>query len=210
MDNKINTSLNNKNSYNKNKFSSNKHMRNIFIIVGIILGYILVSFLANGDLLTRQFKSLIVPTGINIILAVSLSLTVGFLGELSLGHAGFMSIGAYTSALFTLKMELAGPVEFVIAIILGGLVAGIFGYLIGIPALRLRGDYLAIVTLAFNEIIRSLINSFEFTGGAIGLSKIPRYSNYTWIYVIGVITIVLITNFVNSRYGRAIKSIRDN
>lgn len=197
-------------SKNKNKLPNNKYSKYILVVIAIILGYILVSFLTNGNLLTRQFKSLIVPTGINILLAVSLSLTVGFLGELSLGHAGFMAIGAYTSALFTLNMEMSGPVEFIIAIFLGGIVAGVFGYLIGIPVLRLRGDYLAIVTLAFNEIIRSVINSFEFTGGALGLSRIPRYSNHTWVYIIVVITILLIYNFVSSRYGRAIKSIRDN
>lgn len=202
MENKVNDK--------KNIKSNKKNMKNVLIIVGIILAYILISFLANGDLLSRQFKSLIVPVGINVILAVSLSLTVGFLGELSLGHAGFMAIGAYTSALFTLNMNLPAPVEFIIAIVLGGIVAGLFGYLIGIPVLRLRGDYLAIVTLAFNEIIRSLINGFGFTGGALGLSKIPRYSNYTWVYVIVIITILLISNFVDSRYGRAIKSVREN
>ena len=202
-----------KSKINNKKMDLNKNFlnkKNIITIVGIILAYILISFLANGDLLSRQFKSLIVPVGINVILAVSLNLTVGFLGELSLGHAGFMSIGAYTAALFTLNMNLPGPIEFIISIILGGIIAGLFGYLIGVPVLRLRGDYLAIVTLGFGEIIRSLINSFGFTGGAIGLSKIPRYSNYTWIYIIAIITILLIYNFVNSRYGRAIKSIREN
>ncbi len=209
MEDKMNDNKNLK-SNKKFKLPSNKYSKYILSVATIILVYVLVVFLAEGDLLTRQFRSLIVPAGINVILAVSLSLTVGFLGELSLGHAGFMSIGAYTSALFTLNMELSGPVEFILAIILGGIVAGIFGYLIGIPALRLRGDYLAIVTLAFNEIIRSVINSFEFTGGALGLSKISRYSNYTWVYIIAILTILLIYNFVNSRYGRAIKSIRDN
>jgi len=202
MEKKASNNMNLKNNKNFNK--------KIIAVVGIVVGYILISLLANGDLLSRQFKSLIVPAGINIILAVSLNLTVGFLGELSLGHAGFMSIGAYTAALFTLNMNLPGPLEFMIAIVLAGLIAGLFGYLIGVPVLRLRGDYLAIVTLAFGEIIRSLINSFKFTGGAIGLSKIPRYSNYTWVYVLVILTILLSYNFVTSRYGRAIKSIREN
>ncbi len=204
-----------KNMKNKNneKIKSNHkflNKKNMITIITIILAYILISFLANSNFLSRQFKSLIVPIGINVLLAVSLNLTVGFLGELSLGHAGFMSIGAYTAALFTTKIDLPGPLEFIIAIILGGIVAAIFGYLIGVPVLRLRGDYLAIVTLAFGEIIRSLINSFEFTGGALGLSKIPRYSNYTWVYIIVIISILLISNFCNSRYGRAIVSIREN
>lgn len=199
----MNNKVNDKKSIKFNK-------RTLISILGIILAYILISFLANGDLLSRQMKSLIVPIGINIILAVSLNLTVGFLGELSLGHAGFMSIGAYTAALFTLHVGIPGPFGLILAIILGGGVAAVFGYLIGVPVLRLRGDYLAIVTLGFGEIIRSLINSFEFTGGALGLSKIPRHSNYTWVFIVAVITILLIYNFVNSRYGRAIQSIREN
>jgi len=195
---------------NKMNNKNNKNMKYISAMVGIVMIYILISFLANGNILSRQFKSLIVPVGINIILAVSLNLTVGFLGELSLGHAGFMAIGAYASALFTLNMDFHEPTRFLISIVIAGVVAGVFGYLVGVPALRLRGDYLAIVTLAFNEIIRSLINSFGFTGGALGLSKIPRLSNYTWVYIILVITIILIYNFVRSRYGRAIKSIKEN
>lgn len=186
------------------------NVKNIIILVGLIIGYILVSYLAKSDFLSRQYKSLIVPIGINIILAVSLNLTTGFLGELSLGHAGFMAVGAYTGALFTLNANLPGPVEFIIAILLGGIVAAIFGYLIGVPVLRLRGDYLAIVTLAFGEIIRAVINSFGFTGGALGLSKIPRYANYTWVYIIAVIIVILIYNLVQSRYGRAIHTIREN
>lgn len=193
----------------KDRFNLNKS-KIIYTFVAIVLCYFLISYLANGSLLSRQYKSLIVPIGINIILAVSLNLTTGFLGELSLGHASFMAVGAYTGALFTLNANLPGPIEFIIAIIVGGSVAAIFGYLIGVPVLRLRGDYLAIVTLAFGEIIRSIINSSEFTGGAIGLSKIPRYADYTWVYVIVVITIILIYNFVNSRYGRVIDSIREN
>ncbi len=195
---------------NKIDNKNNKNMKYISAIVGIVLIYILISFLANGNILSRQFKSLIVPVGINIILAVSLNLTVGFLGELSLGHAGFMAIGAYTSALFTSNMDFHEPTRFLVSTVIAGIVAGVFGYLVGVPALRLRGDYLAIVTLAFNEIIRSLINSFGFTGGALGLSKIPRLSNYTWVYIMLVITIILIYNFVRSRYGRAIKSIKEN
>lgn len=192
---------------NKNRLFNKK---NLMILIAIIIGYIAISFLANGNLLSRQFKSLIVPIGINIILAVSLNLTVGFLGELSLGHAGFMAIGAYAGSLFTLNAGINGPLGFIMAILVGGIFAGLFGYLVGVPALRLRGDYLAIVTLAFGEIIRSLINSFAFTGGALGISKIPRHSNYTWVYILLVMTILLIYNFVNSRYGRAIKSIREN
>ncbi len=180
----------------------------------IIIPYLLVSLLLTSGILSRQYRSLLVPIGINIILAVSLNLVTGFLGELSLGHAGFMSIGAYTSALITTGLT-GLPDAMVFAIALGAaiLAAAIFGFLIGVPVLRLRGDYLAIVTLAFGEIIKSLINAFGFTGGAKGLSKIPLYSdfkNYTLVFVFVVLSILFISNFVHSRDGRAIMAIRDN
>ncbi len=184
--------------------------KNIIITAAIVAIYILIVILADGGVLNRQARSLLVPIGINIILAVSLNLTTGFLGELSLGHAGFMAIGAYTGAIFTLYVNMPGPVEFLLGILFGGIVAAIFGIIIGVPVLRLKGDYLAIVTLGFGEIIRSIVNFMGITGGAMGLKQIPRYSNYTWTYVIMIITLLVITNLVNSRHGRAIKSIRDN
>ena len=137
------------------------------------------------------------------------------MGELSLGHAGFMSIGAYSSALISIALSNTLPpaAAFFIALLCGGILAAFFGFIIGVPVLRLRGDYLAIVTLAFGEIIKSIINYLKFTGGSKGLSKIPLYSdyrNFTIVFIIMVITIVLISNLINSRDGRAIKSIRDN
>lgn len=185
-------------------------LKNIIFVVCLIIGYFVLTFFAEGDFLSRQSKSLIVPMGINIILAVSLNLTVGFLGELSLGHAGFMAIGGYTGALITLHMNLPKGLEFTLALIAGGMMAAIFGFLIGLPVLRLKGDYLAIVTLAFGEIIRSVLTSLKFTGGSQGLTKIPRYSNYTWVYIVMILTVVLISNFVRSRHGRAIISVREN
>ena len=184
--------------------------KNLLITIAIVIIYLIIAFFAEGDILKRQYKSLFVLIGINIILAVSLNLTTGFLGELSLGHAGFMAIGAYTGSIFTLYMNLPEVIEFTLGLILGGIVAAIFGLIIGIPVLRLKGDYLAIVTLAFGEIIRSIINALGITGGAMGLSKIPRYSNYTWTYIVLIITILIIANMVNSRHGRAICSIREN
>ncbi|MDF2610088.1 MAG: branched-chain amino acid transporter permease [Lachnospiraceae bacterium] len=194
----------------KEKKNNSFTKKNLLITAGIIFGFLVVMYLAEGSLLNRQYKSLIVPIGIYVILAVSLNLTTGFLGELSLGHAGFMAIGAYTGALITLNLNMPEAVEFIIALIVGGFIAAIFGVLIGVPVLRLKGDYLAIVTLAFNEIIRSIINFLGITGGAMGLSKIPRYTNYIWVYILVVLTIVIITNLVNSRHGRAISAIRDN
>ena len=189
--------------------------KTIINIVIMLLAYALVFVLINSGVLSRQYKSLIVPICVNIMLAVSLNLVTGFLGELSLGHAGFMSIGAYSSALLSIALSNTFPpvLAFFTALICGGISAAFFGFLIGVPVLRLRGDYLAIVTLAFGEIIKSIINYLKITGGSKGLSKIPLYSdykNFTVVFVIMVITIVLISNLIDSRDGRAIKSIRDN
>ena len=189
--------------------------KTIINIVIMLLAYALVFILINSGVLSRQYKSLIVPICVNIMLAVSLNLVTGFLGELSLGHAGFMSIGAYSSALISIALSNTFPpvLAFFTALICGGISAAFFGFLIGVPVLRLRGDYLAIVTLAFGEIIKSIINYLKITGGSKGLSKIPLYSdykNFTVVFVIMVITIVLILNLIDSRDGRAIKSIRDN
>ncbi len=191
----------------KNNFVNKKNIITAAVIIGV---YILIVVLTEGGVLNRQAKSLLVPIGINIILAVSLNLVTGFLGELSLGHAGFMAIGAYTGAIFTIYANMPEFAEFLLGILLGGIAAAVFGFLIGVPVLRLKGDYLAIVTLGFGEIIRSIVNFMGITGGAMGLKQIPRYSNYTWTYIIMVITLLFITNLVNSRYGRIIRSIRDN
>lgn len=186
------------------------HKKNIIAIVTAIAVYALVFMLVETGSLSRHYQSLLVPIGVNIILAVSLNLTVGFLGELTLGHAGFMSVGAYAGCMFTIYANLPTYIELPIALIIGGLVAAVFGCIIGIPALRLKGDYLAIVTLAFGEIIRSILMNIEVTGGAGGLKGIDKSANYTLVFVIIVITVVIISNLVNSRAGRAICSIRDN
>lgn len=190
-----------------NKILTKKNMAALLLIVAI---YAVLLTCDSMGLFNRQTKALLVPIGINIMLAVSLNLMVGFLGELSLGHAGFMSVGAYAGCMFTIHAEMPMWLELPLAMLLGGTVAGLFGLLIGIPALRLRGDYLAIVTLAFGEIIRAVLNNVSLVGGAGGLNGIPKYSNYTIVYVMAVITIIIIANLVKSRHGRAICSIRDN
>ena len=181
--------------------------------------FIAVFILVETGSSSRQFKSLLVPVCINMMLALSLNLIVGFLGELTLGHAGFMSVGAYAGCLLAVQLQDTLPVAIRLPIVLifGGLVAAVFGLLIGIPVLRLKGDYLAIVTLAFGEIIRSLILNLEFTGGAAGLRGIPRdvpntmsSSAYLIAFAMVFITLIVITNLVNSRHGRAITAIRDN
>lgn len=191
-----------------------KKVKLIKNIACILIAYILIYLLLNSGVLSRQYRSLIIPIGINIMLAVSLNLVTGFLGELSLGHAGFMSIGAYTAAIVTTNLrDLPMAVSFVLALVLAAVLSAILGVLIGVPVLRLRGDYLAIVTLAFGEIIKSIINVLGITGGAKGLSKIPLYSdykNFTLVFIFVILTIVFISNFVKSRDGRAITAIRDN
>lgn len=187
-----------------------KNKKNIVLALIAVIIYVVIFSLAQFGVLSRHTQSLLVPIGVNIILAVSLNLTVGFLGELTLGHAGFMSVGAYAGCLFTIYCNLPVLIEFPLALIIGGLVAAIFGVIIGIPALRLNGDYLAIVTLAFGEIIRSVLNNVKFTGGAGGLKGIDKTSNFTIAYILVILTLIVITNVVRSRHGRAIMAIRDN
>ncbi|SFR54941.1 branched-chain amino acid ABC transporter permease [Anaeromicropila populeti] len=195
------------------KNRKNDKIKIVYSILAIVVIYILLKIAIDGGILNRQYRSLIVPIGINIILAVSLNLTTGFLGELALGHAGFMAIGAYVGALITLNMNASVYVELPLALLAGGLSAALAGLIIGIPVLRLRGDYLAIVTLAFNQIIISIINSMKVTNGAQGLSKIETYTNYkhfTSAFILVVITIIVIRNFVHSKHGRAVCAVRDN
>lgn len=191
-----------------------KQLKNI-ISIGIVLAvYILVIVLVQANALSRHYQSLLVPIGINVILAVSLNLTVGFLGELTLGHAGFMSVGAYAGCMFSVYCDLPVYIEFPLSLLIGGITAAVFGIIIGIPALRLKGDYLAIVTLAFGEIIRSVITNLDFLGGAGGLKGIAKYKNtasaFTIVFIVLAITVIIIRNLVKSRHGRAICSIRDN
>ena len=191
-----------------------KHIKTIISICIVLAVYFIVVALIGSRALSRHYQSLLVPIGINVILAVSLNLTVGFLGELTLGHAGFMSVGAYAGCMFSVYCDLPTAVEFPLALLIGGVTAAIFGVIIGIPALRLKGDYLAIVTLAFGEIIRSIITNLDFLGGAGGLKGITKYKDtstgFTTVFVVLVITVIVIRNLVNSRHGRAICSIRDN
>ena len=210
------------------------------ITYAMVIGFwAVIQILSVGGHVSSLMKGLLVPLCIYAILAVSLNLTVGILGELSLGHAGFMCVGAFTGAFFTRCMEEAMPsvgMRFFFALILGASVAGVFGILIGIPVLRLKGDYLAIVTLAFGEIIKNLINvmfigkdskGFHFsikdslslglddTGvvivkGAQGITGTPRAATFTIGILLLLLTLVIVLNLINSRTGRAIMSIRDN
>lgn len=171
----------------------------LFLMVGMVLGII-----------NSYIQGVIVSILINVIVAVSLALVTGYLGELVLGHAGFMAVGAYVSAIFTMNVDLPMFIEFPIGLLLAGVFAAIIGIGIGIPALRLRGDYLAIITLGFGEIIRIVLNNLKITNGAKGLSGIPGYSNFTVAFILTVMVIVVIYLLIHSRHGRAIISIREN
>lgn len=174
-----------------------------------ILFFALSSLISTGYF-TRYQTGILILILINVVLAASLNVTVGCLGQITLGHAGFMSVGAYTSALLTKHAIVSGISGYIVALLVGGLIAGIIGLIIGIPALRLNGDYLAIITLAFGEIIRVLIEYFKFTGGAQGLTGIPRVNNFNLIYIICVGSVILMYSIMTSRHGRAILAIREN
>ena len=211
---------------------------NLITFALVVGAYIILQNMIGAKTISRSLKGLLVPICAWIIMAVSLNLVIGFSGELSLGHAGFMSIGAYTGAIVSgwllAAFNMQDPtLRLALAIICGGVIAGVFGVLIGIPVLRLRGDYLAIVTLAFGEIIRNLVNvlyvgtvdgtlHFAFLNkklpaetimlvdGAKGAVKIKPVSTFTAGFILILITLIVVLNLVHSRAGRAIQASRDN
>ena len=219
--------------------TGSKTLRSNIITYGlVVVFYIVMQGLYMTDNLSSLMEGLMVPLCYYMILAVSLNLVVGISGELSLGHAGFMCVGAFSSAVFARLVDekIPGMAEIIIAILIGAAFAAIFGFLIGIPVLRLKGDYLAIVTLAFGEIIKNLIiavylgvdanglhvslkdtkslNLLEdgdiIIKGAQGIGKLPRNATFTIGIILLLITLFIVINLVNSRQGRSIMSIRDN
>ena len=217
------------------KKSTKSNLVTLSIVVGF---YIFIQILGGVGLLTNSFSGQLVPICAYVILAVSLNLTVGILGELSLGHAGFMSVGAFSGTLVYVVLHETAPqpLAMLLAFVVGGVVAGLFGFFVGIPVLRLSGDYLAIVTLAFGEIVKNVMNAcylgldsrglhfslkdsaslnLEADGkvlinGAMGITGIKKASTFTIGIVLVIITLLVILNLVNSRAGRAITAIRDN
>ncbi len=205
----------------------------------VLLFYVVIQILTATGSLSSLFKGLLIPVCVYVILAVSLNLTVGVLGELSLGHAGFMCVGAYASSIFSISTQevlTSAWIRFPLALLVGGLAAALFGVLIGLPVLRLRGDYLAIVTLAFGEIIKSLasvlylgqdsnglhiafgqnstmdlaVDGHKIVDGPKGILSAPGDSTFTIATILVLITLIVITNMMDSRTGRAVMSIRDN
>ncbi|SUN79805.1 putative ABC transporter membrane-spanning permease [Streptococcus milleri] len=182
---------------------------NILWFVLLLAGYGLITLLASAGVLNDFYLQILQQIGINIILAVGLNLIVGFSGQFSLGHAGFMAIGAYAAAIIGSKS--ATYPAFFAAMVLGALIAGTVALIVGIPTLRLKGDYLAIATLGVSEIIRILIiNGGDLTNGAAGILGIPAFTNWQMVYFFVVITTILTINFLRSPIGRATLSVRED
>ena len=222
----------------KSKAKQKTFINNMITYAIVVAAYIVVQILMGTGHMSSLMKGLLVPFCIYVIMAVSLNLTVGILGELSLGHAGFMCVGAFSGALFSkcMKGAIDPTVSLVIAVIIGAAVAAVFGVLICIPVLRLKGVYLAIVTLAFGEIIKNIINAvylgrdgsgfhislkdsmslnMDADGevlikGAQGITGTPQAATFTIGVILVLITLFIVMNLVNSRTGRAIMAIRDN
>ena len=182
---------------------------NILWFVLLLAGYGLLTLLVSAGVLNDFYLQILQQIGINIILAVGLNLIVGFSGQFSLGHAGFMAIGAYAAAIIGSRS--ATYPAFFAAMVLGALIAGAVALVVGIPTLRLKGDYLAIATLGVSEIIRILIiNGGDLTNGAAGILGIPAFTNWQMVYFFVVITTILTINFLRSPIGRATLSVRED
>lgn len=212
---------------------------NLFTYGMVIAAYIIVQLMIGTGSISSLMKGLLVPLCVYVVMAISLNLVVGISGELSLGHAGFMCVGAFAGAFFSKCVEgviTFAPLRFFIAILIGAAMAAVFGVLVGVPVLRLKGDYLAIVTLAFGEIIKNVMNvlyvgkdstGFHFSmkdqfsmgmeptgtiilNGPQGITGTPKDASFTVGVILILITLFVVLNLINSRDGRAIKSIRDN
>ena len=217
----------------------NKTSRSNFLTYGgVIISFVILQILSSGGMISSTLKGQLVPICAYVVMAVSLNLTVGIMGELSLGHAGFMSVGAYTGAVCSaLLADLIpfAPVRLAIAMVAGGILAGLVSLIVVVPVLRLRGDYLAIVTLAFGEIIRNIMqviyigkdaNGVHFAmseanlnilpenkmivRGPMGVVGIQKISTLTMGFILVMITLVVVLNLIRSRQGRAIMAMRDN
>jgi branched-chain amino acid transport system permease protein len=213
-----------------------RYLRNLIIalvVLGILFG---LDYLFPGGGIRQELKNqlssdtarvlpyifrIAMLSGIAITLAVSLNLINGFTGQFSIGHAGFMAVGAYSAAYFSVTYganlaatlgdgKLGWVIALSIATLIGAFFAGLAGLIVGVPSLRLKGDYLAIVTLGFGQIIVVFLNNIETVGGARGYSGIPIVKSFFWIFLIAILTITIVYNIVNSAFGRALISIRED
>jgi len=183
-----------------------------FLLAAVVVTTVVSLFSAHFN---RYYLGIAIDIGINIILAVSLNLINGHTGQFSLGHAGFMAVGGYTAAKLTLTLQSlvppwAQPFLFIAALLLGGVIAAVAGLAVGVPTLRLRGDYLAIVTLGFGEIIRVVFQTSETFGAATGLTGIPRWASFGWAWGGAAVCVFVITSLVNSTYGRGFIAVHDD
>jgi branched-chain amino acid transport system permease protein len=198
-----------------------RYLRNLIfalIVIAVLFG---LDFVFQAGLINPYYTRILMLCGISITMAVSLNLINGFTGQFSIGHAGFMAVGAYSAAYFSVNYganlanslgggKLGWVVALTLTTLVGAAVAALAGLAVGIPSLRLRGDYLAIVTLGFGQIIVVFLNNIEAVGGARGYSGIPIVKSFFWIFLIAVLTIVIVYNIVNSAFGRALISIRED
>lgn len=173
----------------------------IILVIGI-----LIEVLGSMGILNAYIMQIVELMGINVILVASLNLINGFLGEFAIGHAGFMALGAYLSAIATVNFHL----PFSVALIIGSVVTALLAYLIGIPAFKASGDYLAVITLGFNMIIINLLNNIEYVGGPRGMVGLPKYTDFTLVFTIAVLTIIVLRNLIYSKFGRNWIAIRDD
>ena len=222
----------------KNKAITRSARGDLLNYIVICAAFILITVLKNNGALSRSQQGLLVPICCYIVMAVSLNLVVGILGDLSLGHAGFMSVGAFTGIITAMSLASAipsAPLRLALAMIVGAFFAAVVGFLVGIPVLRLNGDYLAIVTLAFGEIIKSIFNNLYLgidsnglhmslledkthllegskliIAGPMGIGGIKKIANFSAGIILILICLVVIFHLVNSRQGRAIMAVRDN
>lgn len=176
----------------------------------ILALYLVIAALIGNGTINRYMAGILIVICINIVLAASLNMVTGELGQIALGHAGFMAVGAYSAALFTKSVANPGLGHYIIGLLIGGLLAAVVGLIVGLPALRLRGDYLAIITIAFAEIIRVVIDNLAITGGAQGLRNITRLTSFDTAFWVMVVVLTFCFTIKRSRHGRAILSIRED
>lgn len=182
------------------------------VLVTLILIFPLTILLPRFGIINPYIDLVLKYIGINIILTISLNLVNGYMGEFSVGHAGFMAIGAYTASLLTVWLfpRQLGPFLFPVALLTGGVAAGIAGLGIAFPSFRTRGDYLAIVTLAFNMIIKSVLENIEAIGGPRGFMGMEKLTSLWWVYLVVILMVFLARNYVFSNFGRGVLSIRED
>ena len=190
------------------RIANNRKAFPIVLAVGFILSILIPRF----GLVNEYVQLVIIYIGINIILTTSLNLINGYMGEFSVGHAGFMAVGAYVSAIFTTKLlpDNLGAIYFPLVVLAGGIGAALVGLVVSVPSFKTRGDYLAIVTLAFNMIVKSVIENIEAIGGPRGIPGIAKLTTLPWTFFWTVLAILVIRNFVYSNYGRGVQSIRED